>query len=391
MNEQTKNENGGLFSGIKVVDLTQALSGPTCTVFLADMGAEVIKVQAPGAFNPRDLSYYNRNKKSITLNLKTDKGKEIMRRLVLWGDVLVENYRPGVMKRLGFDYPDIKKINPRMIMTSISGYGQTGPYAGRGGIDTVGQAMGGLMSLIGPADGPPMDAGMAIADISSGVFAALGTVMALYRQRTTGLGQHVEVSLVDSIVYFLTGPLIDCFRGNPPQKGNAWFWKRLPGGGWFQAKDGPWVVIMAEGEESWPRMAALMGRPELATSPGYTNRKERGEHAIEIHDVMAEWAIARTADEIEAEIAKEGIPFGRVQTLPEVLNDPGLRARGMFKDVNFDGLVVPLFGPYPQLSETPGSFRTPAPRLGDHNEEIYCELMGFSKEDLNVLKQNGVI
>lgn len=391
MNEQEHNGDRELFDGVKVVDLTRAISGPTCTVFLADMGAEVIKVQNPFEFTPRDLAYYNRNKRSVSLNLKSEKGKEIFRRFVLWGDVLVENYRPGVMKRLGFDYPEVKKINPRIIMTSISGYGQTGPYAPRGGNDTVGQAMGGLMSLIGPADGPPWDTNIPLADISSGVFGALGTVMALYHQQATGLGQHVRSSLVDSIVYFLTGPLIDTFRGSPPKKGDAWYQEKLPGAGWFLSKDGHWIVIMAQ--RKWAEMATIMGRPELGNAPGYKTRKERGGRSIEIRDMMAQWAATKTVEEIEAAVGEKGIPFGRVQTPQEVLNDPGLRARGMFKKMKIDdeGDEVPLFGPYPQLSLTSGSYRTPAPHMGEHNEEIYCGLMGYSKEELAQWKNDGII
>lgn len=391
MTEQQKDQNGGPFSGIKIVDLTLALSGPTCTAYLADMGAEVIKVQEPGGYNPGALRYFNRNKKSVTLNLKTDKGKEILRRFVLWGDVLVENYRPGVMKRLGFDYPDIKKINPRMIMTSISGYGQTGLYAQRGGIDTIGQAMGGLMSLIGPDENMPMDAGFALSDLTAGIFAALGTVTALYHQKATNQGQRVDASLVDSIVSLLNGSLISVARGEPQLRGQERWWRSLPGGGWFRAKDGVWVTIMAQGDPAWPRMAAAMGRPELGSDPGYAKRKDRSEKGKEIHDMMQAWASTKTGAEIEELLEHSGVPFGRVQTLQEVLKDPNLKARGMFKEVDFDGEKLPLFGPYPELSETPGSFRTGSPQLGAHNEEIYCGLMGFSIEEFNALKQDGII
>lgn len=391
MDKQQNNENRKLFDGVKVIDLTRAIAGPTCTVFLADMGAEVIKIQEPGAYNPRDLIYFNRNKKGVTLNLKTEKGKEIMRRFILWGDVLVENYRPGVMKKMGFDYPEVKKINPRIIMTSISGFGQTGPYAHRGCFDTIGQAMGGLMSLIGPAEGHPWDSNTPLSDISTGVFGALGTVMALYHQQATGMGQHVEASLVDSIVHLLAGSLIDHFKGNPPRKGEAWFWEKLPGAGWFKSKDGRWIVIMAQ--TKWAQIAPILGRPDLVDAPGYRSREERSRNSVAIHDIMEQWTSAKTLDEIEDMLEKGNIPFGRVQDLSEVLNDPGLRARGMFKDVNIDGEeeVIPLFGPYPQLSETPGSYRTPAPRIGEHNEEIYCGIMGFSKEELSQLKDEGII
>jgi CoA:oxalate CoA-transferase len=385
----TKSKLGSL-KGVKVVDLGRPIAGAMCSMILADMGAETITVERPRKDIPGLVSYMSRSKKSVTLNLQTPKGKEILRRLIKWGDVLIENNRPGVMQRLGFDYPSVKAINPRIIMTSISGYGQTGPYAHRGGFDTVGQAMGGLMSLTGPTNGPPYDANASLADISSGVFGALGTLLALYHQQATGLGQYVESTLVESIVFFMVPELISQYRGMPVEKGELAWWKRRPGAGWFQAKDGPYIVIMAQTDQHWPLMCEIMGKPELATTPGYANRSERPEHAQEIHKIMEEWARSHTSAEIEAVLDKADIPFGRVQTIEEVLKDPQLNFRNMFKKVDCGGETIPLFGPYPVLSDTPGSFEPPA-RLGQHNEEVYCGLLGIPKEELVTMKKEGVI
>jgi crotonobetainyl-CoA:carnitine CoA-transferase CaiB-like acyl-CoA transferase len=380
----------GPLEGVKILDLTRPVAGATCTWILSNMGAETISVDSPGGLPNNHVSYLYTGKKSITLDMKTEKGKDILRRLILWADVIVENFRPGVMERLGFSYQNVREINPRIIMTSISGYGQTGPYSQRGGFDTVGQAMGGLMSLIGPADGPPGDAGTNIADVSSGVFGALGTTLALYHQKTTGKGQHVEATLVESIVFFIVDQLVRTCRGDIPEKGLPAQWKRIPGAGWFQAKDGPWIVIMAQNDDHWRRLSAIIGRKDLAQDSAYTTRALRGIQGVEIHEMIQSWALTRLAEDIENLMEEAGIPFGRVQTLTEVLNDPQLLAREMFKSVQMNGETLPVFGPYPKLSDTPGSLRNP-PSSGEHNDEVYGTFLGFSTDEIALLRKEHII
>lgn len=400
MSEPDIKSNPGPLSGVKVLDLTRALAGPICTMILTDMGAETIKVEEPprgegGRAGQPSASAepqpFNRNKKSVTLNLRTDRAKEILRRLIQWGDVLVENYRPGFMKRIGFDYPAVREINPRVIMTSLSGYGQTGPYAQRAAFEPVGQAMGGLMSVTGPADMPPMDAGAAVADISTGVFGALGTVLALYHQKSTGQGQHVDASLVESIV-FLMGLNLSFYNiGQDPGKGGLFSPTRTPGGGSFQTKDGIYIIIMAQSDQHWPIIARIIGREDLAADPDYKIRRDRSKHGVEINSMMEAWVRSHTIDEVESIMDEAGIPFGRVQTLEDMLKDPHLKARGRFQNFEFQGKMLPMIAPYPVLSDTPGSVRTLWPTIGQHNEEIYHDLLGFSVEELAAFKKEGAI
>ena len=397
---ETKSSLGPL-NGVKVVDMTRALAGPICTMLLADMGAETIKIeeptkeeaQQPGRPSAADtLRIFERNKKSITLNLRSDKGKEILRRLIGWGDVVVENYRPGVMDRMGFPYSVMQKINPRIIMTSISGFGQTGPYAQRAAFDTVGEAMGGIMSVTGPVDSPPMASGGAIADIGSGMFGALGTALALYHQKATGLGQHVDASLMESIVFLMSMNLSMYNNGQPSEKGGLFGPKRTPGAGTFLTSDGVYIVIMAQANQHWPLLAKVIGREDLVESPGYVTRADRSKHGEEIQNIIQDWVRLHTIEEVEAIVDKAGIPYGRVLMLEDLLKDPHLRTRGRVVDVEQGGKKIPLFAPYPVLSDTPGLIRTLWPQqAGQHNEEVYCGLLGMPKEDLITLKTEGVI
>jgi crotonobetainyl-CoA:carnitine CoA-transferase CaiB-like acyl-CoA transferase len=393
MNEP-KNDNLAL-SGIKVVDLTRALAGPVCSALLADMGAEVIRVENPDKDNdpanqsPADAvtKLLHRNKKSITLNMRSEKGKDILRRLIEWGDVLVENYKPGVMKEMGFDYPEVKKINPGIVMVSISGYGQTGPYAGRAGLDGVGQAMAGMMSLTGPIDEPPMTAGGPVADSTSGAFGAFGAVLALYRRNATGLGQHVESTLMDSVAFVMSFHVAKYSIGQTDVKGGI----PMPGTGTFRTKDGRYINIMGSSAKHFVRFAHLIGRDDLATAPGYSNRIERLEHAVEINDAIQTWIGTQTITAVEAAMEEEGIPFGKVQTIEELIKDPNMMARNRIVDVEVDGQKRAMIGPYPILSDTPGTIRTPCPKLGEHNDEVYGSILGFSKNELATLKSDGVI
>ncbi|MEK7777549.1 MAG: CaiB/BaiF CoA-transferase family protein [Chloroflexota bacterium] len=398
MENASKENNRGPLAGIKVVDLTRFQAGPTCTMILADMGAEVIKIEEPEGDQGRQNSVvdgfslyfaaFNRNKKSVTLNLKTEEGKELLRRFVRWGDVLAENFRPGVMARLGFAYEDVCQINPGIIMVSSSGFGQTGPYAQRAALNGVATAMSG-MSGAGVEGKPPSEGvGVAIADATAGFFGAMGTILALYHRKNTGEGQQVDVSLLESTLVLMAANFL---RGGGNVKRRGPVSVNAPSGA-FPTSDGRYVQIYGHHDSHFPRLCALAGRPEMAKDPRFGSRVARGQHRDELNDMVAQWTRTMTADALEAALEEVGLPYARYNEVEEVLKDPHIRAREMLVDVEHHGEgIFPLVGAYPKLSKTPGSIHSPAPLLGEHNEEVYCGLLGVSKKELATLQAQGVI
>ncbi|MFH1485007.1 MAG: CoA transferase, partial [Chloroflexota bacterium] len=363
-------------------------------------GAETIKVEEPRGGDPArynaplvgDIGGYfpslNRNKKGVTLDLRKEKGKDIFRRLIKLADVVVENFRPGTMDRLGFPYSVVQQLNPRTIMVSISGFGQTGPYAHRPAFDTVGQALSGIMSITGFSDGPPVFAGAAIADLIAGYFGTIGSLLALRQQDRTGKGQYVESTLVEGLLVTMGPQLMLEARGRTRERGVL----PVPPGGTFRCADGSYFIILAHDDNHWPRMARVMGKAELAADPQYSTRAARVPHTVELNQMVADWVGTKSADEVERIMDEEGIPFSKVQSVREVLVDRHYRAREMIVDVDHDGKEsLPLVSPYPKLSDSPGSIRSICPHLGQHNEEVYCGILGISREELRSLKEEGVI
>ena len=396
-------ENEGPLVGIKVVDLTRFQAGPTCTMILGDMGAEVIKVEEPGSGdhgrqnspNIDGLSLYfaafNRNKRSATLNLKTEKGKELLRGLVERADVLVENYRPGVMARFGFSYEEVSKMSPGIVMVSSSGFGQTGPYAKRAAFDTVAQAMSGMMSVTGFDDRPGVRVGPAIADSTAGFFGAMGAILALYHKKCTGEGQLVDVSLLEGQLVLMAYTLMRQSVGSTMKRGGSNGAGAGPSAA-FPTSDGKYVYVFAQDANHFPRICALMGTPELAENPRYASRAGRTEHRDELNEIVSKWTKTLTADALEAILGEAELAYGRVNELADVLEDPQIQAREMLVEVDHHGKGdLPLVGVFPKLSKSPGSIRMPCPLLGQHNEEIYCGILDVSKEEFAKLQEEGVI
>ncbi|NOQ87119.1 MAG: CoA transferase [Deltaproteobacteria bacterium] len=389
--------------GIKVLDLSRALAGPYCTMMLADMGAEVIKIEMPGRgddsrswgppFVEGESAYFmsiNRNKKSITLNMKSDKSTEIVHKLIKQSDVLVENFRPGAMERLGLGYEQVKAMNPRIIYCSISGFGQDGPYRMLPGFDQVLQGMGGLMSITGELGGPPIKVGVAIADISGGMFASNGILVALYNREKTGKGQMVDVSLLDSQVAWLTYRAGAYFAsGEVPQPMGSGHPVIVPYQA-FKAKD-VFINIAVGNDQLWERFCKAVSLENVMNDPKFATNAKRVENREEIVKIISDLIVTKDGEEWLKILTDAGIPCGPIYTVDKVFADPQVLHREMVKELDHPKAgKVKVTGIPIKLSDTPGEVETAPPVLGQHTQEVLTEL-GYNDKDLEKLKQEKVI
>ena len=394
----------GALEGLTVLDLTRVLAGPFCAMMLADMGANVIKIEEPskgddtrsmGPFKNGESAYYmnlNRNKKGVTLNLKSPKGKKIFLGLVEKADVVLENYRPGVMEKLGLGYESLKEVNPRIVYGAVSGFGHTGPYTQKPGYDIIAQAMSGLMSTTGWPGGSPTRTGTAIGDVLGGLSLAAGVLSAIYRQNRTGLGQKVDISLVDSTVASLEIiNIIYTIEGRLPGRIGNRYESTYPYDS-FKAADGE-LVIGAGNNTLWRSLCDIMNRPELKEDPRYLNVKDRVERHAEIKALIDEWMAPKKVSDVLETLADAGIPCAPIYDIRQVVEDPHIAgAREMFVEMEHPVAgPVKLTGSHIKLSATPPSLRAPSPSLGQHNEDVYGQYLGFSAQDIAALKQEGVL
>jgi len=395
--------NKGPLAGLKVLDLTRVLSGPFATMWLATMGADVIKIE-----NPKDpdvtrnywpevngkSAYFptvNHNKRCITLNLKAEEGKELFRRMVKDADVVIENFRPGVMDKLGLGYEALSQINPGIIYASISGFGTYGPYKDRPGYDVTAQAISGLMYLTGYPDGAPTRVGSSFGDTTAGVNAVLAILAALYCRTVTGQGQMVEASLVDSLVSLSTQDYIRYFAAGevPVRMGNIY--KTWTPYGTYQAKDG-YYNLGCGTDKHFALFAGLIGRPELSEDPRFLHHRERVDHRQELDDIINAWASDKTVKEICDLMVSGGVPCGPVNSIVEISQDEHIAgAREMFPTLEQEGI-----GPL-RVTNIPVRFSKSglaplksASEFGGDNKAVY-ESFGVSAEELEKLRENGVI
>ncbi len=394
----------GALNGVRVLDLTRVLAGPFATMMLADMGAEVIKVEIPNrgddsrAFGPfvnGESMYYmnlNRNKKGITLNLKSQRGKEIFKELVKKADILVENYRPGTMEKLGLGYEELRKINEGLVYAAVSGFGHYGPYKSRPGYDIIGQAMGGLMSTTGWPDSGPTRTGTAMGDVLGGLSVTIGILAALKSRDNTGRGQKVDVSLVDSVVASLEIiTQIYLAEGRIPERIGNRYETVYPYDS-FRAKDGD-LVIGAGNEKLYRILCDVMGKPELATDDRYNTISKRKKHHKELKAIIEKWTKDKKVEEIVNTLLDAGVPAAPIYNLKQVCEDPHIsKAREMFVEVEHPKAgLTKLTGCHIKLYDTKPEINTPAPLLGEHNEEIYTNFLNLTKEEIEDLKTKGVI
>lgn len=403
---------------VRVLDLTAWLSGPYAMEVVAYLGAEVIKIEkveggdavrSNGPYygprgivferkDPKDLSLCilkrARGRKSITLNLQHELGKNIFTELVKKADVVAENFAPGVMDRLGFGYENLKKIKSDIILCSISGFGQTGPYRSLAAFDPVVEGMSGVMEVTGFPENPPVRLGVAAGDLVSALYMVIGLQAALRYREKTGKGQAIDISMMDSLFSFLFDEALDVYveRGIPIRTGNRRL--RLTPFNSYKAKDG-YVTICSAADSHWTSLLKAMGREDLLDDPRFKRLDQRMMNADTVDSLIESWTMTKPKAEVVEIVRKHGVASGIVATIPEVLADPQLKHRGMIADLihpelgKVEGAVghdIPV-----RLSESKGSFDLPAPYLGAHNEEIYCGLLGYDREWLDRLKKEGVI
>lgn len=389
--------------GIRVVGVTRMLAGPYTEMLLADMGAEVLHIELPNTgddsrhfaplLNGEGTCFLaaNRNKKSITLNLRTEEGQNIFRDLIKKTDIVVENNRPGTMAKWNIGYDQLCEINKGIIMTSVSGFGQTGPYASRPGMDIIAQAMGGIMSLTGMKDGPPLRAGNALADFLGGLFGVYGTLSALHYKDKTGKGQHVDVALLDSVIAVLENVIPNYTALNKVTLRDG---SRIPGVApynQYKALDG-YIVIGVSSNVLWERFANVIGYPELVNDERFNSALARIENVDLVDEITQKWVSEQKVEEIVQKLNEVGVTCAPVYTVEDIVQDPHVLARNMVPEV--DHPIAGKFrmsGVTPKLSVTPGEIYCPAPALGQHNEEIYEGLLGYSSKQLKEWKEKGVI
>ena len=393
----------GALKGIKVVELAQIMAGPTCGMLLADMGADVIKVEKlPGGDDTRSYTQpsingesaafmiLNRNKRGIAVNLKKPGGLEVVKRLLADADVVTENYRKGTLEKLGLGYDVLEKLNPRLIYCAVSGYGRTGPYADKGGFDLIAQGFAGIMSITGEPGGPPVKSGTSIADINAGILAALGIVSALVSRATTGRGQMVETSLMEaaiqqtywqSAIFFATGE-------NSGPSGSAHILTAPYQA--FPTADG-WINVGGANQSNWERIVKVIARPELAADPRFLTNTDRMKNLGALTPLLAGELKARSSAHWIGEFEAAGVPVGPVNKIGDMLADPQIAAREMVVEVDHPraGRVKTLGTPI-KFSGTPGAITRAAPLLGEHTREILATL-GYSKSEIEILEQDGAV
>lgn len=393
-----------LLNGVVILDLTRVLAGPYCGMIMSDLGAKVIKIERPvvgddarayGPYQNGESIYYaglNRGKIGITLNLKDEKGKEIFKDMVRKANIVIENYRPGTMEKLGLGYDVLKEINPSIIYGSVSGFGHTGPYSKRAGYDIIGQAAGGLMSTTGWSFSPPTRTGTPMGDVLGGLNMAIGVLAALYRQKETGKGEKVDISLVDSVVSSMQNiNMIYTMEGRIPQRIGNRYESTYPYDS-FKAKDGD-VIIGAGNDKLFKKLMEVMGKADLISDERFLSVSKRVENHELLKEIIEDWSEDKGVDEISKLLNDNGIPSTPINTIDRIVVDEQIAVnRNMFPvqkhpvagDIKLTNNAI-------KLTETDSNPDKPAPTLGQHNEYVYKELLGYTDKKFKELIDNKVI
>ena len=395
----------GPLTGVRVIEFGTLLAGPFCGQLLGDFGAEVIKVEEPRRGDPMRQwgrtaadgtslwwPVIARNKKSVTIDLRSPEGQAIARRLIAKADIVTENFRPGTMANWGLGYDALSEANPGMIMVSVSGYGQTGPYRDRAGFGVIGEAMGGLRYVTGDPDRPPARAGISIGDSLAATYGALGALMALHHRTLTGRGQMIDSSLFESTLAMMESLVTDyAATGHVRERSGARLLGIAPSG-LYPCAGGEMILIAANQDTVFRRLCAVMGRPELADEPRFANHAERGARQDELDRLISVWSATLPADALLERLNTGGVPAGRIYRGPEMLADPHFAAREAIIDVPHPTLgSLKMQNAFRRLSQTPGSVRWAGPTLGQHNEEVFGDLLGLTADEIAALRSGSII
>jgi formyl-CoA transferase len=404
MSTDTTRPDGPL-ADLRVVEMGQLLAGPFCGQLLGDFGAEVIKLESPGSGDPmrqwgREKPHGKslwwpvvaRNKKSVTCNLRSPGGQELARRIIDTADIVVENFRPGTLERWGLDFETLRKTNPGLIMVRVTGFGQTGPYAPRAGYGSIGEAMGGIRYVTGDPSNAPSRAGISLGDSLAAVFATIGTLAAVHHRERTGRGQLVDSAIYEAVLAMMESLLPEWALGGYQRERTGSVLPNVAPSNVYPTKAGEMILVAANQDTVFTRLAAAIGRPELAEDDRYATHAARGRNMAELDDLIAEWTAQFATDELLEKLHEGGVPAGRIYTARDMFADPHFAARdAIVRLAHPDFGEIPMHNAFPKLSETPGSVRHPGPALGEHNADVYRGLLGLDDNDLSALSERGVI
>ena len=396
-------QTDGPLSGYRVIELGQLLAGPFAGCMLGYFGAEVIKIETPNGGDPirnwrqmkdgTSLWWYSlaRNKKSVTIDLKTKTGIELVKRLINSADIVIENFRPGVVEDWGIGPKEFKQSNPKLVYARISGYGQTGPYASKPGFASVCEGISGFRYVNGHPEQAPVRPNLSIGDTISGIHAALGICLALLEQKTSGTGQVVDVALYESMFNLMEAVVPEYDGANVIRQPSGTTVTGIVPTNTYRCLDGKYVVIGGNGDSIFQRLMTAAGYPAMAQDPALASNSGRVEHEVSIDKALCDWCAANNASHILHILDLNRVPGGPIYNVEDMVADPHFNARGLFENVQINGETLKIPAILPKLDKTPGSTRWPGPELGSHNHHVLNEILGLSEVELTQLAQDGVI
>ncbi|GAB2865826.1 CaiB/BaiF CoA-transferase family protein [Actinoallomurus bryophytorum] len=395
----------GPLADLRVVEMGQLIAGPFCGQLLGDFGAEVIKLESPGAGDPmrqwgREKPHGQslwwpviaRNKKSVTCDLRTPEGQDLARRLIDQADIVVENFRPGTLERWGLDFERLRSSNPGLVLVRVTGFGQTGPYAPRAGYGSIGEAMGGVRHVIGDPGSPPSRAGISLGDSLAAVFATLGALAAVHNRHLTGRGQVVDSAIYEAVLAMMESLLPEWAVAGYQRERTGPVLPNVAPSNVYPTKTGEMILVAANQDTVFARLAAVMDRPGLAGDPRYATHAARGHNMDELDELIAGWTAGFGTGELLGKLHDGGVPADRIYTARDMFEDPHFAAReAIIRLAHPDFGELPMHNTFPRLSETPGSVRHLGPELGEHNTNVYGGLLGIAEADLAALSERGIV